>query len=155
MAVQRHLLAALSPGKRYGSFCTGGCVRPRDGLERCGKSIPNRDSIAGPSSCSESLYRLSYPCAFPCIISTYLHLINTLSVQHGFVLHSSTEIRGHRFLHTSIPTSSHSEIATARRHTELTLEILRVPAVFNIGLAFFSSLYMKWDPYTDNVSDKG
>jgi hypothetical protein len=38
------------PRKRPGTHCTGGWVGPRDGLDRCGKSRPHRDSINGPSS---------------------------------------------------------------------------------------------------------
>jgi hypothetical protein len=36
-------------------------VGPRAGLDRCGKSLPHRDSIPGTSSpVAQSLYRLSY-----------------------------------------------------------------------------------------------
>ena len=38
-----------------------GCVGPRTCLDGCGKSATYRDSITGPSSLSEWLYRLSYP----------------------------------------------------------------------------------------------
>ena len=34
---------------------------PRAGLDGCGKSRPNRDSIEGPAVSSESLYRMRYP----------------------------------------------------------------------------------------------
>ena len=57
---QRHSPAALPPGNT-GTHCTGDCVGPRAGLDGCEKSRPHRDSIPGPSSRSESLYRLSYP----------------------------------------------------------------------------------------------
>ena len=40
---QRHALAALYPQKRPGTHCTGGWVGPRAGLDRCGKSRPQRD----------------------------------------------------------------------------------------------------------------
>jgi len=36
--------------ERLGTHCTGGWVDPRAGLDRCGKSRPNRDSMLGPSS---------------------------------------------------------------------------------------------------------
>jgi hypothetical protein len=38
MCGQRHPPAALSPGKRRGTHCIGGCVGPRAGLDGCGKS---------------------------------------------------------------------------------------------------------------------
>jgi len=47
---QRHAAAALPPGKRPGNHCIGGRVGPRAGLDGCGKSPPERDSILGPSS---------------------------------------------------------------------------------------------------------
>ena len=47
-------------GKRPGTHCIGGWLGSRAGLDGCGKYLPHRDSIPGPSSCSESLYRLSY-----------------------------------------------------------------------------------------------
>jgi hypothetical protein len=47
---QRHALAALPLGKRLSTHCTGGLVSPRAGMEGCGKSRLNRDSIPGPSS---------------------------------------------------------------------------------------------------------
>jgi len=39
----------LTPGKDPGTNCTGGWVGLRAGLDGCGKSRPNRDSIPGPS----------------------------------------------------------------------------------------------------------
>jgi hypothetical protein len=47
---QRHTPAALPPGKRPGTHCTGGWVGPRADLEGYGKSRLHRDSILGPSS---------------------------------------------------------------------------------------------------------
>jgi hypothetical protein len=47
---QLHAPAALPPGKRPGTYCMGGWVGPRAGLDSCGKSRPHRDSIPGPSS---------------------------------------------------------------------------------------------------------
>jgi hypothetical protein len=49
---QRHAPAALPPGKRPGTHCTGGRVGPRSGLD--GIRSPDRPAR------SESLYRLSY-----------------------------------------------------------------------------------------------
>jgi hypothetical protein len=37
---QLHAPAALSPGKRRGTYCTGGLVGPRVGLDGCGKFLP-------------------------------------------------------------------------------------------------------------------
>jgi hypothetical protein len=47
---QRHAPAALPLGKRPGAHCIGGWVGPRSGLDGCGKSRLQRDSIPGPSS---------------------------------------------------------------------------------------------------------
>ena len=47
---QRHDPAALHPGKRPDTHCTGSSVGPAAGLEGCGKSRPHRNSISGPSS---------------------------------------------------------------------------------------------------------
>ena len=46
---QCHSQAALPPGKRPGTHCTGGWVGLRAGLDGCEKSYPHRDSIPGPS----------------------------------------------------------------------------------------------------------
>jgi len=37
---QRHAPAALPPGKRPDTYCIGGWVGPRAGLDGCGKSHP-------------------------------------------------------------------------------------------------------------------
>jgi hypothetical protein len=37
---QRHAPAALPPGNRPGTYCTGGWVGPRAGLDGCEKSRP-------------------------------------------------------------------------------------------------------------------
>jgi len=48
---QRHAPAALTPGKRTGTHCTGSRVGPRAGLDGCEKSRPPKgDLIPGPSS---------------------------------------------------------------------------------------------------------
>jgi len=39
----------LCPRERPGTHCIGDWVVPRDGLDRCGKSRPHRNSIPGPS----------------------------------------------------------------------------------------------------------
>jgi len=36
---QSHARAALHPGKKPGTICTGGCVSPRAGLDGCRKII--------------------------------------------------------------------------------------------------------------------
>jgi hypothetical protein len=47
---QRHAPAALYPRERPDTHRTGGWVRPRAGLDKCGKSRPHRDSIPEPYS---------------------------------------------------------------------------------------------------------
>jgi len=44
---QRHVPAALPPGKRPGTHCIGVWVGSRAGLDGCGKSRLHRDSIPG------------------------------------------------------------------------------------------------------------
>ena len=61
MRGQRHVPAALYPRKRAGTHFTGGWVGPRAGLDKCGKSRPQRDLIRRPVARSQSLYRLRYP----------------------------------------------------------------------------------------------
>ena len=46
----RHAPVALLTGKTLGTHCIGGWVVPRAGVDRCGRSRPNRDSIPGPFS---------------------------------------------------------------------------------------------------------
>jgi hypothetical protein len=49
VAVQLHVPAALPPGKRSGTHCTGGWMDPRVGLERLSTYLPNlyrRDSAS-------------------------------------------------------------------------------------------------------------
>ena len=46
---QRHVLAPLPPGKTAGVSFTGGWLRPRAGLDRCGKCRHHRDWISGQS----------------------------------------------------------------------------------------------------------
>jgi hypothetical protein len=47
---QRLAPAALPPGNRPGTHCTGGWVGPRAGLDGCGISRLHRDSIPELSS---------------------------------------------------------------------------------------------------------
>jgi hypothetical protein len=61
---QRHAPAALLPGIRPGTHCTGGWVGPRGRSGRVLKISPRpHTGIRSPDSParSESLYRLSYP----------------------------------------------------------------------------------------------
>jgi hypothetical protein len=58
---QRHVPAALLPGKRNGTHCIGGWVGPRGGLDGCGKSRPTGILSPARPVRSVSLYRLSYP----------------------------------------------------------------------------------------------
>jgi hypothetical protein len=37
---QRQASATLYPRERPGAYCAGGCVGPKAGLDRCGKSRP-------------------------------------------------------------------------------------------------------------------
>ena len=53
---QRQTLAALPPGKRPGTHCTGGWVGPRAGLYGCGKSGSTRIRPLDRLARSESLY---------------------------------------------------------------------------------------------------
>jgi len=50
----------LYPRERPGPFCIGGRVRPRVGLDWCGKIRSQRDSIPDRSARSKSLNQLSY-----------------------------------------------------------------------------------------------
>jgi len=50
VGVQRHVPAALPPGKRPGTHFIGDWVDPRAGLDGCGKFRSHRE-----------LYRLRYP----------------------------------------------------------------------------------------------
>ena len=45
---KRHEPAALPPGKRPDIHCIGGWMGLRAGLDGCGKSRPQRDSVSGP-----------------------------------------------------------------------------------------------------------
>jgi len=47
---ERHVQAALPPGKRPGNHCIGGWVDPRDGVDGLGKSRTYRASISGPDN---------------------------------------------------------------------------------------------------------
>lgn len=49
VGLQHHTPAALPRGKRRCTYCTGGWVGLRAGLDECGKSRPHRDSMSGPS----------------------------------------------------------------------------------------------------------
>jgi hypothetical protein len=53
---QRHTPAALPPGKRPGTHCTGGWLGPSACLDGCGKSLRHQYSIPG-SSISEFVCR--------------------------------------------------------------------------------------------------
>ena len=46
---QRHARPLFTPRKHPVPICTGGCVGPRAGLDRCGKFRTHLDSIPGPS----------------------------------------------------------------------------------------------------------
>jgi hypothetical protein len=57
----RHDPAALPSEKTPGTYCIGGWVGPRAGLDGCGKSRPHGHLTPDSLASSESLYRLSYP----------------------------------------------------------------------------------------------
>jgi hypothetical protein len=57
---QRHVPAALPPGKRPGTHSTGHLMGPRAGLDSCEQSRPHRVSIPDRPARWVSLYRLSY-----------------------------------------------------------------------------------------------
>jgi len=61
----------LYPRERPGTHCTGGWVGIRAGLDGCGKFLPHRDAISGPSNPSESLYRAiqAHPSTVYCSIA--------------------------------------------------------------------------------------
>ena len=62
MRGQRHAPATLYPRERPGTHCTGGCVGPRAGLDRCGKSrAPTGIRSPDRPVRSQSLYPLRYP----------------------------------------------------------------------------------------------
>ena len=60
MGVQRHAPAALPPGKRPGTHCTGGCVGLGAGLNLYGKSRPPPTGVqtADRPARSESVYAM-------------------------------------------------------------------------------------------------
>jgi hypothetical protein len=61
MVGQRYALAALPPGKRLGTHCTGGWLVPRDCLDGYGKSRSSGIGFPDHPDRSGSLYRLRYP----------------------------------------------------------------------------------------------
>ena len=46
-------------------------MNTRGVLDGCGKSLPHRNSIPGPLSPSDSLYRLGYPATFSTISNSH------------------------------------------------------------------------------------
>jgi hypothetical protein len=58
---QLHTQAALPPGKKPGTHCTGDCMGPRVGLDGCGNLAPTGIRSPALPAHSESLYRLSNP----------------------------------------------------------------------------------------------
>jgi len=64
---QRHFWT-LYYRKRPGTYCIGGCVGPRDGLDGCGKSRPHRDSIPEPSRSVRSVVAIPTELSRPTLI---------------------------------------------------------------------------------------
>jgi len=62
--VSAHVLAAVLPGKRPSTHCTGCWADPEDGLDACGKSRPPPGFDLRTEA---SLYRLSYPGPWNCV----------------------------------------------------------------------------------------
>jgi hypothetical protein len=56
---QLHAPAALPPGKRPGTHCTGGWVGPRTGLDGCEKSRLHRDSVCKGAAIKEEIREIS------------------------------------------------------------------------------------------------
>ena len=77
---QRHAPVALYTRIKPCTHCLGGWVGPRAGLDRCGKSRSNRDSVPGPDRAVriQSVYRLSYPAHFKAQRYTYIPHATTL-----------------------------------------------------------------------------
>jgi len=53
----------LPPGKDPGTHCTGGCVGPGAGLDRCGKSRPTGIRSPDFPARRQSLYQVRIPAA--------------------------------------------------------------------------------------------
>ena len=70
---QRHATAAVPPGKRPGTHCTGGWMGPRAGLDRCGKSrLPPGFYPRTVLSVASPYTDYAIP-AHPCIKCNYHH----------------------------------------------------------------------------------
>ena len=92
-------LAALTPGKKPGTYFTGGWLGLRTGLDGSEKSRPHGDSISGPSSPQ----RVAIPtlfCLFLCILSIFLrpncpgfYLLSVLYNTHNTNIHALGGIR--------------------------------------------------------------
>ena len=69
------------PGQILGTHRKGGCVGPRAGLDRCGKSRPppGLDPLDGPAR-NESLYRLSYRAQYVFEIAVLIRAIPVYTV---------------------------------------------------------------------------
>jgi len=65
---QDHVPVAPYPRERPGTHFTWGWVGLRAGLDRCGKSCPDGNSVPNRPAQSESLYRLHY-------LDPYIHFI--------------------------------------------------------------------------------
>ena len=78
---QRHAPAALPPGKRPGTHCTGVLVGPRAGLDGCGKSRPP-PRFDPRTAQPVALYRRTYP-------GPSLSLCSTVSHSHSLQNYSS------------------------------------------------------------------
>jgi hypothetical protein len=93
---QLHAPTALPPGKRPGAYCIGGWVGPRTGLDGCGKSRPQRNTIPGPCSpqrvaipatLSRPTTAKSWPIFEPNVFGPHCH---NLLLYDSFYIFSST-----------------------------------------------------------------
>ena len=79
------------PRERPGTDCTGRWMGFRDGLYRCGKSRPNRDSIPEPSSPQQVAIptTLSQPTLYRTV--HYINIKTLVAMQHLIIGHMVTQ----------------------------------------------------------------
>jgi hypothetical protein len=100
----RHAPAALPPGKRLVTHCTGGCVGSVVGLDGCGKSRLHQASIPDRPASSESLYQLRYPgCCVGWNLQFHVRSGNVVNHSQNFVSGPSVIIVVNRRPNLGIP----------------------------------------------------
>jgi hypothetical protein len=97
------------PQERHSTHCTGGWMGPRAGLDRCGKSDPQRDSIPGPSR--------PYPVAIPTMLPGPQHWLRVFYFENFGLFLSSFHPCSILIFHSStLPESmQHSNVPLAIR----------------------------------------